>query len=418
MQLHDRVFKKEDIKELVIHSLSLLKAPACILDEDENYTELLGIDHNCNPLVSSPDLKKCIKDFAMQHNKFSVYYDSEHIFFLIFALSGKDTQSDNNDMGCRQYLVSGPLTVNYVSATELKDYTLRHNVLSDAIVQHTLRSTKLIASMISFLLYGHNLNAEPYIKVPGNSSNSSKLNESLSAVMHYHIGINEPHNSHEYEINIKKAIARGDDEHILDIIHAPFAGVRGKIALNELRNIKNLAIVDITIISREVIDCGLSSEHIYSVGDAFILRIEKARSAEEVTAIYNEAALTFAREVKNFKHNNSLPSDERIKKAIVYIDKNLTERIRVNDIAAHLNISADYLQDLFKKHLDMSVATYVHYQKIKKAKLLIKNTDMKIEDIALSLGFTNASNFVTFFKRALNVSPLKYRNLSDIRDLD
>jgi AraC-like DNA-binding protein len=86
--------------------------------------------------------------------------------------------------------------------------------------------------------------------------------------------------------------------------------------------------------------------------------------------------------------------------------------LTVDEIAAHAGISARHLSRLFLNELGINVQDYLTILKIKKAKDLLRSSDMDITRIAFSLGFNSSQYFITCFKKIEHVTPGMYRSLA------
>ena len=92
-----------------------------------------------------------------------------------------------------------------------------------------------------------------------------------------------------------------------------------------------------------------------------------------------------------------------------YIVDNLEKACTLEDIAEEFHFSCHYIRHIFKKAVGMSVGEFKTAQKIKKAKLLLKNTDSKITDVAMTCGFESASYFTKTFTKEIGITPSEYR---------
>ena len=73
---------------------------------------------------------------------------------------------------------------------------------------------------------------------------------------------------------------------------------------------------------------------------------------------------------------------------------------------------ASYLSHCFKARFGISPKNFILQVRINRAKELLASTDMKINDIALKVGFLSQQRFNDAFKRLENLTPLKYRKNS------
>ena len=102
-------------------------------------------------------------------------------------------------------------------------------------------------------------------------------------------------------------------------------------------------------------------------------------------------------------------SNFHINKALAYIDAHAHEALSLSDLADYLSINKSYLCTLFKKSTNDCFSTYLNKVRIEKSKALLANTNESILDIALQVGFSNASYYHTLFKKLTGVTPLMYR---------
>ena len=91
------------------------------------------------------------------------------------------------------------------------------------------------------------------------------------------------------------------------------------------------------------------------------------------------------------------------------IEHNLSGQISVADLAEKLGINPSYLTRIFKQKLSKSPKDYILDLKIKRAKELLKTTDVSVTDIARSIGFDDPLYFSRLFKKRTNLTPTEYR---------
>lgn len=92
-----------------------------------------------------------------------------------------------------------------------------------------------------------------------------------------------------------------------------------------------------------------------------------------------------------------------------FINENFQNRITVTDAANHVGTSISYLSRIFKETTGEKIITTLNKKRIEKAKEYLKNSDMKIYEIADALGFENTTYFSCFFKKYTGVSPKEYK---------
>ncbi|GFR37133.1 putative HTH-type transcriptional regulator YdeC [Insulibacter thermoxylanivorax] len=102
---------------------------------------------------------------------------------------------------------------------------------------------------------------------------------------------------------------------------------------------------------------------------------------------------------------------ERLKQVLSYIHRHYQEPIRIKDLAEELNMSEEHFCRFFKKMMKRSAVSYINEYRMQQAKMLLTETDSKILDVALQVGFDNLSYFITVFKQHHGITPSQYRKL-------
>ena len=74
-----------------------------------------------------------------------------------------------------------------------------------------------------------------------------------------------------------------------------------------------------------------------------------------------------------------------------------------------MNINKCYFCSIFKKETGSTFINYLNSYKIEKSKELLKNPNLSLLDIALSVGFNNQSYYSTVFKKITSKTPLEFR---------
>lgn len=94
--------------------------------------------------------------------------------------------------------------------------------------------------------------------------------------------------------------------------------------------------------------------------------------------------------------------------AIKYIQFNYSTDISVDDIANAVGISRSHLYRVFISNLNQSPIDYLTEYRINEACSLIRNTNLSISEIAVSVGFFDQFYFSRVFKKIKKIPPSKY----------
>ena len=101
-----------------------------------------------------------------------------------------------------------------------------------------------------------------------------------------------------------------------------------------------------------------------------------------------------------------------IKPVIDTIEHHYMEDVSAQQLANSVFVSQQYLSRIFSEFLNCSVYEYLTNYRINKAKeLLLLNSKRKIQDIALDVGYSDASHFIVMFKKLSGMTPAQFRKL-------
>lgn len=101
-----------------------------------------------------------------------------------------------------------------------------------------------------------------------------------------------------------------------------------------------------------------------------------------------------------------------IQRALDFIGKNASGRLRVEDVARHLGVSRRLLEYRFAQYESHSLAATIRNAWLARAKELLSHSSAKASDVARQLGFANPKSFHAIFTRETGVTPGAWKNAS------
>ena len=110
-------------------------------------------------------------------------------------------------------------------------------------------------------------------------------------------------------------------------------------------------------------------------------------------------------------------TEEKVTEILKYIEDNINNSIKIDDLSDIFHYDRSYLSRSFKKFTDISLIDYINERKIIKSINYVVNTDDKMLKIALNSGFNSLEYFSETFYRITNFSPTSLRDNTDINDL-
>ena len=100
----------------------------------------------------------------------------------------------------------------------------------------------------------------------------------------------------------------------------------------------------------------------------------------------------------------------RLKRVLDHIGDNFAEDISLSQLAAVAGMSPHYFAQLFKLSTGYAPHKYVLLQRIERAKRELQDSQHNILEVALAVGFQNASHFARTFRKFVGTSPSHFQN--------
>lgn len=104
-------------------------------------------------------------------------------------------------------------------------------------------------------------------------------------------------------------------------------------------------------------------------------------------------------------------NDPIIEKAKLYIKKNLLSNVKAEEVAEHVNLSANYFTSYFNEKTNITFRDYILDLKMQYAKELLRERELTINEISQLLGYTDYRSFHRAFKKFTNMTPSKFQQL-------
>ena len=181
----------------------------------------------------------------------------------------------------------------------------------------------------------------------------------------------------------------------------------GVTSNNAIRQLKNNIIINTTVCTRAAIDGGLEYDTAYELSDHFIQLAEQTDNPDILYELLGKIAYTFAEKVANTQ--TPVSTDERLQKAIQYIQQNTNQHITVGDVAGYIGFSKSYFSAYFKENLGFTVSDFILRCKLEEGRRLLQFTNKPISAISTFLCFSSQSHFQTAFKKQFGMTPNEYR---------
>lgn len=162
-------------------------------------------------------------------------------------------------------------------------------------------------------------------------------------------------------------------------------------------------------------DLRLKGTEYRDIGDLFHKMYEEYKNMnkgyiEIIRAYLIELIVKIFRLMDNNRQSNiSTQNQQLVFQSVEYLRNNYNTDIRLEDLAVKSFISKNYFSRLFKDVTGINFTDYIQNLRVDEACSLLKNTDMKVIDIAHQVGFRDVKFFYEVFKKLTHKTPGEFR---------
>ena len=140
--------------------------------------------------------------------------------------------------------------------------------------------------------------------------------------------------------------------------------------------------------------------------------IEYAGKQEDTQRILKPMVLSlFMYIARRYRQEKPVVSTDSLSGRIVQYIHSHPESVKLKEIAEHFSYHPNYISGLLHQELGKTFSEIVLEKRMERATILLKGTDLSIEEIAAMLGYSNNSNFYKAFREYYHVSPREYQKL-------
>ena len=131
----------------------------------------------------------------------------------------------------------------------------------------------------------------------------------------------------------------------------------------------------------------------------------------EICAVISDDKASFISDQVRYKERSEL----LVRQVEIFVKDHIKRPLTLADIAVEFSLSTRQISRLFLKYNGKSIATYLKEERFIYAERLMRDYEMTLEDIALSVGYTDAYTFCKAFKRYYGISPGQFRRSMNLK---
>lgn len=153
------------------------------------------------------------------------------------------------------------------------------------------------------------------------------------------------------------------------------------------------------------------SDELYPLLKSLVTELSEGenRRGVRVLLLFAQLLVTIAHLRKEMLAKGDDPAGRYVSDAIRYMRQNYDRDIQVKDIAAAVNLHPGYLHRLFGAATDTTITAYLTELRIDKAMMLLRQTDIPINDICEYTGIGSRAYFHALFRKHTGITPVEYR---------
>lgn len=101
---------------------------------------------------------------------------------------------------------------------------------------------------------------------------------------------------------------------------------------------------------------------------------------------------------------------QQVKEMVGYVHSHYGEGVNLKYLAREMGLTSSYMGQIFRKDTGIGFSEFVNRYRIEQSCLLLKDTNLKISEIARQTGFQDVHYFLKIFKKYRGQSPSEFRN--------
>lgn len=180
----------------------------------------------------------------------------------------------------------------------------------------------------------------------------------------------------------------------------------------------NGSVIDDIMLSLQFINSGkivlTNAESLYRMLQELMDRLEEnhTSSTMQCSELLYSVILKLRQDSVYIESKSRLQQITQLNPVLRYIEEYYHQPLTLEVLAQQLNVTEQYTCLLFQQSLGIRPFEYVTRVRIQKAKkLLLKNSQISVQDIARQVGYEHPSYFIKRFKEQENVTPTIFRKM-------
>lgn len=175
---------------------------------------------------------------------------------------------------------------------------------------------------------------------------------------------------------------------------------------NSIHYIRQKIIELLALLFYSAQNLGINTNALLDEQNPIYVRILSAVNIFDIQKIVLDAAQIIIEQIQSKRMDSK---NRAIRCAKQYISNNYTDpQLNLHKVSDHVNLSSNYLAQLFRRFENCSFAEYLNRVRIEQAQKKLLTTHMRVYEIAQVVGFQNTKYFFQVFKQITGMRPREF----------
>lgn len=139
-----------------------------------------------------------------------------------------------------------------------------------------------------------------------------------------------------------------------------------------------------------------------------IFGMKRASNIKDMEQAVSE---TIGRALEKFNQEIESQNTRPVRLAVKYIKEHYSEAVKLEDVAGFIGLNTSYFSNVFKKTTGSNFVDYLTDYRMEKAKALLRESSLSIQEIAQKTGYLDTRYFSKLFKKTVGIKPSEYRRI-------
>lgn len=385
--------------QIAAEKLSIMTGiPICFCESDQVFS--VKMDSYGNPVLEQETFRKQMMVLAGRQEGAVIYKDCHQVFFCCLSIE-------------RAVLIAGPMILEPMERIVLRKFYQDYGMNKSEMIK--MPRIVSLQKMISFvqileLIFNGTMTAEEELIRNSGLTDGIEYEEDQKK-QEFILQEEEENRSHHTYLAEKKlldSVREGRTEDALRY-NTEIDSELGKLSRREIEHWRKMVVVSITLCVRAAIEGGISPAEAYQLSDYYIQQSDDCSSIPELFSCRQQAIQKLTESVKEKQQTRKTRSYVELCK--VYVEKHYREKIYLEIVAEDIGISASYLSRMFRADTGKCFQDYVTEYRVKRAANLLRYSEESLAAIAEYVNFPSQSYFGKVFKKQMQMTPARYREM-------